>query len=134
MAAKILVVDDDPDIRDVLEELLVGEGFEVVTANDGAQGLEAVRKENPDMMILDLLMPVIDGFGVCKQLQDPRWSKWKDMPVLILTSVREEVSQRRYELETGLSLDVDDYVEKPIDPDVVLERVKNLLARKGLDV
>jgi DNA-binding response OmpR family regulator len=134
LAAKILVVDDDPDIRDVLEELLVGEGFEVVTANDGAQGLEAVRKENPDMMILDLLMPVIDGFGVCKQLQDPRWSKWKDMPVLILTSVREEVSQRRYELETGLSLDVDDYVEKPIDPDVVLERVKNLLARKGLDV
>lgn len=134
MAAKILVVDDDPDIRDVLEELLVGEGFEVVTANDGAQGLEAIRKENPDMMILDLLMPVIDGFGVCKQLQDPRWSKWKDMPVLILTSVREEISQRRYELETGLSLDVDDYVEKPIDPDVVLERVKNILARKGLAV
>lgn len=134
MAAKILVVDDDPDIRDVLEELLVGEGFSVVTANDGAQGLEAVRNEDPDMMILDLLMPVMDGFGVCKQLQDPRWSKWKDMPVLILTSVREEVSQRRYELETGLSLDVDDYVEKPIDPDVVLERVKNLLARKGIDV
>jgi DNA-binding response OmpR family regulator len=134
LAAKILVVDDDPDIRDVLEELLVGEGFSVVTANDGAQGLEAVRNEDPDMMILDLLMPVMDGFGVCKQLQDPRWSKWKDMPVLILTSVREEVSQRRYELETGLSLDVDDYVEKPIDPDVVLERVKNLLARKGIDV
>ncbi len=134
MAAKILVVDDDPDIRDVLTELLEGEGFTVVTADDGARGLEAIREENPDIMILDLLMPVVDGFGVCKQLQDPRWSKWKDMPVLILTSVREEVSQRRYELETGLSLDVDDYVEKPIDPDVVLERVHNLLARKGIDV
>ena len=56
------------------------------------------------------------------------------MPVLILTSVREEVSQRRYELETGLSLNVDDYVEKPIDPDVVLDRVKKLLARKGIEV
>ena len=134
MAAKILVVDDDPDIRDVLEALLEGEGFEVVMANDGEQALEAIKKENPDLMILDLLMPVTDGFAVCKQLQDPRWSKWKDMPVLILTSVREEVSQRRYELETGLSLNVDDYVEKPIDPDVALDRVKKLLARKGIEV
>lgn len=134
MAAKILVVDDDPDIRDVLEALLEGEGFEVVLANNGELALEAVKKESPDLMILDLLMPVMDGFAVCKQLQDPRWSKWKNMPVLILTSVREEVSQRRYELETGLSLNVDDYVEKPIDPDVVVDRVKKLLARKGVDV
>ncbi len=134
MGAKILVVDDDPDIRDVLEALLEGEGFETVLANDGEQALEAIKKENPDLMILDLLMPVMDGFAVCKQLQDPRWSKWKNMPVLILTSVREEVSQRRYELETGLSLDVDDYVEKPIDPDVVIDRVKKLLARKGIEV
>lgn len=134
MGAKVLVVDDDPDIRDVLEALLESEGFETVLANDGEQALEAIKKENPDLMILDLLMPVMDGFAVCKQLQDPRWSKWKNMPVLILTSVREEVSQRRYELETGLSLDVDDYVEKPIDPDIVLDRVKKLLARKGIEV
>jgi DNA-binding response OmpR family regulator len=134
VAAKILVVDDDPDIRDVLGALLEGEGFEVVLANDGEQALEAIKKESPDLMILDLLMPVMDGFAVCKQLQDPRWSKWKNMPVLILTSVREEVSQRRYELETGLSLNVDDYVEKPIDPDTVIDRVKKLLARKGVDV
>ena len=134
MGAKILVVDDDPDIRDVLEALLEGEGFDVVLANDGEQALEAIKKESPDLMMLDLLMPVMDGFAVCKQLQDPRWSKWKNMPVLILTSVREEVSQRRYELETGLSLNVDDYVEKPIDPDVVIDRVKKLLARKGIEV
>jgi DNA-binding response OmpR family regulator len=131
---KILVVDDDPDIREVLEALLEGEGFEVVTANNGEEGLEAIKKENPDMMILDLLMPVMDGFAVCKQLQDPRMSRWNGMPVLILTSVREEVSQRRYELETGLSLNVDDYVEKPIDPDVVLDRVKKILARKGVEI
>jgi len=134
VGAKVLVVDDDPDIRDVLEALLESEGFETVLANDGEQALEAIKKENPDLMILDLLMPVMDGFAVCKQLQDPRWSKWKNMPVLILTSVREEVSQRRYELETGLSLDVDDYVEKPIDPDVVIDRVKKLLARKDIEV
>lgn len=134
MPVKILVVDDDPDIREVLEALLEGEGFEVVTANNGEEGLEAIKKEDPDMMILDLLMPVMDGFAVCKQLQDPRMSKWNGMPVLILTSVREEVSQRRYELETGLSLDVDDYVEKPIDPDVVLDRVQKILARKGVEI
>ncbi|MBU4217407.1 MAG: response regulator [Actinobacteria bacterium] len=134
MGAKILVVDDDPDIRDVLEDLLESEGYEVITANDGTQGLEAVKSESPDLMILDLLMPVMDGFAVCKQLQDPRWSKWKEMPILILTSVREEVSQRRYELETGLRLGVDDYIEKPIDPDVVLDRVKILLERRGIEV
>jgi two-component system alkaline phosphatase synthesis response regulator PhoP len=134
VSAKILVVDDDPDIREVLEALLEGEGLEVVTATNGEEGLETIKKENPDLMILDLLMPVMDGFAVCKQLQDPRWSKWKGMPILILTSVREEVSQRRYELETGLSLNVDDYVEKPIDPDAVIDRVKKLLARKGITV
>lgn len=134
MATKVLVVDDDPDIREVLEDLLEGEGFEVITAENGEKGLEAIKAENPDLMILDLLMPVMDGFAVCKYLKDPRMSKWKDMPVLILTSVREEVSQRRYELETGLSLDVDDYVEKPIDPDAVLDRIRKLLARKGIDV
>jgi DNA-binding response OmpR family regulator len=134
VGAKILVVDDDPDIRDVLEALMEGEGFETVLANDGEQALEAIKKEDPDLMILDLLMPVMDGFAVCKQLQDPRWSKWKDMPVLILSSVREEVSQRRYELETGLNLDVDDYVEKPIDPDIVIDRVKKLLLRRGIEI
>ena len=134
MGAKILVVDDDPDIRDVLEDLLESEGYQVITANDGTRGLEAVKSESPDLMILDLLMPVMDGFAVCKQLQDPRWSKWKEMPILILTSVREEVSQRRYELETGLRLGVDDYIEKPIDPDVVLDRVKILLERRGIEV
>lgn len=133
MGTKILVVDDDPDIREVLVDILEGEGYEVVTRTNGEEALEAIREENPDLMILDLLMPVMDGFAVCKQLNDPRWSKWKDMPVLILTSVREEVSQRRYELETGLRLNVDDYIEKPIEPDVVIDRVKKLLARKGID-
>jgi CheY-like chemotaxis protein len=133
LGTKILVVDDDPDIREVLVDILEGEGYEVVTRTNGEEALEAIREENPDLMILDLLMPVMDGFAVCKQLNDPRWSKWKDMPVLILTSVREEVSQRRYELETGLRLNVDDYIEKPIEPDVVIDRVKKLLARKGID-
>ena len=130
MQEKILVVDDDPDIREALTMVLEAQGYQVVTANDGKEALDNLKTEKPDLMILDLLMPKMDGFAVCKELQDPRWSKFKDIPILILTSVREEVSRRRYELETGLELDVDDYVEKPISPDILLERVGKLIKKK----
>jgi DNA-binding response OmpR family regulator len=71
----------------------------------------------------------MDGFAVCKELQDPRWSKYRGIPILILTSVREEASRRRYELETGLELNVDDYVEKPVSPDFLLHRVEKLVTK-----
>ncbi len=130
MSEKILIVDDDPDIRDALTMILEAQGYQVATAKDGVDGLASLKTQKPDLLILDLLMPRMDGFAVCKELQDPRWSKFKDMPILILTSVREEASRRRYELETGLELNVDDYVEKPVSPDVLLERVKQLIKRK----
>ena len=129
MQGKILVVDDDPDILDAVTMILESQGYEVVTARDGIEGLATLKAENPDLMILDLLMPKMDGFTVCKELQDPRWSKYK-VPILILTSVREEASRRRYELETSLELDVDDYVEKPMSPDVLLKRVSTLIKKK----
>ena len=130
MPQKILVVDDDPDILDALTMILESQGYQVVTASDGIEGLANLKAEKPDLMILDLLMPKMDGWAVCKELQDPRWSKYKDIPILILTSVREDASRRRYELETGLELDVDDYVEKPFGPDILLERVSKLIKRK----
>jgi len=130
MQGKILVIDDDPDILDALAMILESQGYQVFTARDGIEGLANLKAEKPDLMILDLLMPKMDGFAVCKELQDPRWSKFKDMPILILTSVREDASRRRYELETGLELDVDDYVEKPISPDILLQRVERLIKRK----
>ncbi len=130
MNEKILIVDDDPDILDALTMILETQGYQVVTARDGIEGLADLKTEKPDLLILDLLMPKMDGFAVCKELQDPRWSKFKDTPILILTSVREEASRRRYELETGLEFDVDDYVEKPISPDVLLGRVRKLLKKK----
>ena len=130
MKEKILVVDDDPDILDAITMILETQDYQVVTARDGVEGLANLKAENPDLLILDLLMPKMDGFAVCKELQDPRWSKFKDMPILILTSVREEASRRRYELETGLELDVDDYVEKPVSPDLLLERVGKLIKKR----
>ena len=130
MNEKILLVDDDPDILDALSMILEARGYQVVTARDGVEGLANIKAENPDLLILDLLMPKMDGFAVCKELQDPRWSKFKNMPILILTSVREEASRRRYELETGLELDVDDYIEKPVSPEVLLDRVEKLVGKK----
>ena len=130
MHEKILVVDDDPDILDALTMILESQGYQVISARDGLEGLTSLRADNPDLMILDLLMPKMDGFAVCKELQDPRWSKYKNIPILILTSVREEASRRRYELETGLEFDVDDYVEKPVSPDILLRRVEKLLKKK----
>lgn len=130
MPAKILIVDDDPDILDAMAMIIESQGYDVVTARDGIEGLANLKSENPDLLILDLMMPKLDGFGVCKELQDPRWSKYKNIPILILTSVREEASRRRYELETGLELNVDDYVEKPVSPDVLLQRVTKLLKKK----
>jgi len=130
MPEKILVVDDDPDILDALTIILESRGYEVVTAWDGIEALASLRAEKPDLMILDLLMPKMDGFAVLKELQDGRWSKYRQTPILVLSSVREEASRRRYELETALQFDVDDYVEKPISPDILLERVGKLLRRK----
>ena len=125
--AKILVVDDDPDIRTVLTALLESKGYQVVTASGGKEGLDALKAEKPNLMILDLLMSEMDGFAVMKKLKDPRWAKYAHIPIMVLTSVREDASRRRYELETGISMDVDDYIEKPINPPIVLERVEKLL-------
>ncbi|MCK4389454.1 MAG: response regulator [Desulfobacterales bacterium] len=130
-SAKILVVDDDPDMREALQMILESAGHTVVMAEDGEKCLAKLKEEQTDLLILDLLMPRMDGFEVCKALKDPRYAKYARMPIIILSSVQEGVSQRRYELETGVQLDVDDYVEKPIESSALLERVGKILKRIG---
>ncbi len=130
MVEKILVIDDDPDILDAVAMILESQGYRVVTAQNGLEGLAKIEAEKPALIILDLLMPKMDGFALYKELQDPKWSKYKGMPILILSSVREEASRRRYELETGVELGVDDYIEKPFSPDILLKRVGRLIKGK----
>lgn len=127
MVGKILVTDDDPDIQDAISMILETQGYELVFAHDGVECLDKLALEKPDLLILDLLMPNMDGFGVYRELQSPKWSEYRDMPVLILSSVREEASRRRYELETGHKLKPDEYIEKPILPGVLLNCVEKLL-------
>ena len=130
MGKKILVVDDDPDILDAISMILESRGYHLIFAHDGLECLDKLASEKPDLMILDLLMPKMDGFAVYKELQSSKWSEYRDMPILILSSVREEASRRRYELETGQTLKPDEYVEKPIVPGVIIGRVEKLLERK----
>ena len=98
---KILVVDDDPDITEAITTVLESlDEFDVRTARDGVECIEAVKEEIPDLLILDLLMPRMDGFAVVRDLRDkPRYRK---LPIMILTSVREDASYRRYQLEMGV--------------------------------
>lgn len=124
---KLLVVDDDPDILEAIATVLSTQPYAIEKARDGVECLDLVRQDIPDLIILDLLMPKKDGFAVVRELRDnPKYAR---IPILILTSVREDASRRRYELETGLAMDVQDYVEKPISPLDLLERVQNLLQR-----
>ena len=124
---KILVIDDDPDIREVLTLVLEAEGYRVTTANYGADGLEKIKQGKPDLVILDLIMPGMGGFAVYKKLKDPAHPEWHDIKILILTSLREETSRAQFEKETGMQMSVDDYIEKPISPPVIVERIGKLL-------
>jgi CheY-like chemotaxis protein len=123
---KILVVDDDPDIIEAITTVLESvDEYDVTTARDGEECIEALKSEVPDLLVLDLLMPRMDGFAVVRAVRGrPRY---RGLRIMILTSVREDASYRRYELETGLRMDVQDYIEKPVPPAELLRRVSNLV-------
>lgn len=124
-APYILIVDDDPDILEGILTILESREYRLNTARDGKTCLEMMAEEKPDLLILDLLMPRMDGWGVIREMRsEPRY---EDVPVMILTTVIEDASRRRYELETGMSMDVQDYVQKPARPDDLINRVEKLL-------
>lgn len=126
--AYILIVDDDPDILEGIITILESQPYRLATARDGIMCMELVRKEKPDLLILDLLMPRMDGWGVIREMRsEPRYA---DVPILVLTTVIEDASRRRYELETGMTMDVQDYVQKPARPDDLINRIEKMLAVK----
>lgn len=126
-SANILIVDDDPDVREAIKIILETQPYELTFASNGEECLEQVKKNIPDLIVLDLLMPKKDGFEVIKELRGSR--SYPRIPILVLTAVKKEAASRRYELETALRMDVDDYIEKPIQPDDLIDRVKKILAR-----
>ena len=116
---RILVVDDETSIRRILETRLKMAGYEVITAADGEEALDAFQKENPDLVVLDVMMPKLDGYGVTREIR-----KTADTPIIILTALG-DVSERI----TGLELGADDYVIKPFSPKELESRVKAVLRR-----
>ena len=120
----ILVVDDDPDILDGILIILESQAYQIRTARDGMQCLELLKEEIPDLLILDLLMPRMDGWGVIRNVRGD--TRYKNMPIMILTTVIEDASRRRYELETGYAMDIQAYIEKPAKPAELLEMVEKL--------
>ena len=122
---RILVVDDDPDILDGILMILDSQDYQLSTARDGLECVNLLKGEIPDLLILDLLMPRMDGWGVIREVRsNPRYN---DLPIMILTTVVEDASRRRYELETGHSMDIQAYIEKPAKPAELLTLVEKLL-------
>lgn len=120
----ILVVDDDPDILDGILVILESLDYKIRTARDGIQCLELLGDEIPDLLILDLLMPRLDGWGVIREVRSK--PKFNQMPIMILTTVIEDASRRRYELETGHAMDIQAYIEKPAKPTELLGTIEKL--------
>lgn len=116
---KILVVDDEASIRRILETRLSMIGYIVVTAADGEEALAAYKKELPNLIVLDIMMPKLDGYGVCQEIR-----KDSDIPIIMLTALG-DVADRI----TGLELGADDYVVKPFSPKELEARIKAILRR-----
>ncbi len=124
----ILIVDDDPDILDGILIILESKDYKLRTARDGVNCLELLAEEIPDLLILDLLMPRMDGWGVIREVR--KNVRFANMPIMILTTVIEDASRRRYELETGHAMDIQAYTEKPAKPTELLGQVEKLLQWK----
>jgi two-component system response regulator MprA len=120
MAASVLVVDDDPSIRRMLERTLTADGHDVQTAGDGGAALAAIERSAPDLLVLDLSMPGLDGLAVCRRLRARRLA----LPILVLTA-RDAVADR----VAGLDAGADDYLVKPFASEELLARVRALLRR-----
>lgn len=119
---KILLVDDEPDILEFLRYNLVKEGFQIFVAADGRQALEIARREKPHLIVLDIMMPEMDGIEVCRQLRADK--KMDDTIIAFLTARDEDYTQI-----AALDVGGDDYISKPIKPRVFISRVKALLRR-----
>jgi len=119
MAKKILIVDDEKDYVRVIEQTLTDEGYKVITAFSGKEALEKVRDEAPDLMVLDINMPGMDGYEVCKEIRkDPLY---KHLPIVMLTIRRE-----RNDKIKGMNLGSDEYITKPFRPKELLLRIKKI--------
>lgn len=124
MSEKILVIEDDASTMRLVGYILEQEGYEVITATDGLEGLRKAQDEHPDLVLLDIMLPGLDGYEVCYQLrQKPETTV---LPILMLSA-----KGRQHDKDIGLKVGADDYLVKPADGSEIVARVKTLLAGAG---
>ncbi|MEM7538464.1 MAG: response regulator transcription factor [Chloroflexota bacterium] len=116
---KILLVDDEPNIVELNEMYLAAEGYEIATATDGIEALTAFRIEKPDLIVLDVMMPDLDGWEVCRRIREE-----SDVPIIMLTARGEDIDRI-----VGLEMGADDYMSKPFNPRELLARIRSVLRR-----
>ena len=117
---KVLVVDDEVYILHILEFSLSAEGYEVITANNGELAIEKAKQERPDLIVLDIMMPVLDGYETCRRLK--RDSETKNIPVVLLTAKGRDIDKR-----LGFEVGAVDYVIKPFSPNRLIDRIQEIL-------
>ena len=122
--AKVLVVDDEVYILHILDFILGAENYDVVTATNGEQALQKVRDEKPDLVVLDIMMPKLDGYETCKRLKAD--ADTKDVPVILLSAKGRNVDQK-----VGFEVGADDYITKPFSPRKLVERINAILGQSS---
>jgi len=118
---KILAVDDDQDDLKMITMILEPEGYTVITAENGREALEKAESEGPDLILLDVMMPELDGFAACAKLKSSPQSQ--GIPVILLTGVAKYITRSKYPLDGVLRADAEEYLEKPLEPEELLKAV-----------
>jgi two-component system alkaline phosphatase synthesis response regulator PhoP len=122
---RILVVDDEPDFALLVQGNLQKEGFDVDVAYNGVEGLEKIKQNPPDAIVLDVMMPEKDGYEVCAELKKD--DRFADIAILMLTAVADHVTSTRYSHFDGMSMEADDYLPKPASAEEITDSIKSLL-------
>ena len=128
--AKILLIDDDVDFVEATKIVLESKPYEVIVAYEGDEGLRKASEEKPDLIILDVIMPVKDGFTAAEQLK--KASELSKIPVIMLTAYAKMGGETSVPISAGLTLEAEDYIDKPVAPEELLKRVEKQLKRVGL--
>ena len=118
--AKLLLVDDEKQLVEMVKMRLEANGYEVVTASDGQEGLEKAKTENPDLIMLDVMMPKMDGYKVCGLLKND--ARYKNIPIILFSA-----RAQQDDTQVGKEVGADAYVTKPFEPAVLLSKIKELL-------
>jgi two-component system alkaline phosphatase synthesis response regulator PhoP len=125
--AKIMVVEDNIDEAKLIKMTLEPEGYEVVTCMNGREAKDSIGKENPDFIVLDVMMPEMDGFSFCSWLRSNK--DYKNIPVLLLTGVGDHIYESKYPLKGVMQSEADEYLQKPLKPEELLETISRLLKK-----